>query len=49
MGSLEKVVLDREVDGDIAASREVNMMLDWTCDQATESCCIRHAIGRNSG
>ena len=30
MGFLEKVMLDREVDGDIMASRDVNVMFDGT-------------------
>lgn len=49
MGSLEKVMLDGEVEGDIAASRDVNMVLDWTRNQTTKASCNRHATGRMSG
>lgn len=49
MGSLEQVMLDGEVEGDIAASRDVNMVLDWTRNQTTKASCNRHATGRMSG
>lgn len=49
MGSLEKVMLDGEIEGDIAASRDVNMVLDWTRNQTTKTSCNRHATGRMSG